>query len=127
MVVIIAILAAVTIVAYNGLQDRANRTSQIQAATQIAKRINAVVVSDGLNVGSGGLPYCVPGTAKDIDGDSVADCSAGGRSESHKRPPTRYLPMQELLVCSFLILSKQIIMTANHMVFKLRMVRQGMV
>ena len=77
-VVIIAILAAITIVAYNGLQDRANRTSQIQAATQIAKRINAAVVSDGLNVGSGGLPYCVPGTAKDTDSDGIADCSGGG-------------------------------------------------
>lgn len=77
-VVIIAIFAAITIVAYNGIQDRASRTSQIQAATQIVKRINAAVVSDGLNVGSGGLPYCVPGTAKDTDGGGVADCSGSG-------------------------------------------------
>ncbi len=40
-IVVIAILAAISIVAYNGIQNRANNTTAKQAATQIRTKIEA--------------------------------------------------------------------------------------
>ena len=46
-IVVIAILAAITIVAYNGIQQRAKNTAIINAASQTLKSIQAYYTSEG--------------------------------------------------------------------------------
>lgn len=46
-IVVIAILAAISIVAYNGIQQRANNTAIINAASQTMKAIQAYVAQEG--------------------------------------------------------------------------------
>jgi len=50
-IVVIAILAAITIVAYNGVQDRAKNTATIQAAVQAQQLINVYTTTTGQNLG----------------------------------------------------------------------------
>ena len=46
-IVVIAILAAISIVAYNGIQDRARNSATIQAAQQVQKLANSYVINTG--------------------------------------------------------------------------------
>ena len=46
-IVVIAILAAITIVAYNGIQQRANNTKRIAAVKQITKLIDGYIATYG--------------------------------------------------------------------------------
>lgn len=46
-IVVIAILAAISIVAYNGIQDRAKTTSGNELASQVAKKIEALNAVSG--------------------------------------------------------------------------------
>lgn len=82
-IVIIAILAAISIVAYNGIQDRARNTAKIQAAQEIVKHLNLAVIANDVNFGSG-APYCIPGTGIDTDGDGTKDCTASGTKRTEK-------------------------------------------
>ncbi len=82
-IVIIAILAAITIVAYNGIQERAKTASAQSATTQAVKKILAYAVQNndqypdslaqagitntaGLQYSGGGSSYCVTGTAQNV-------------------------------------------------------------
>jgi prepilin-type N-terminal cleavage/methylation domain-containing protein len=68
-IVVIAILAAITIVAYNGIQDRAKNTAAQSAVSQAAKRVQQYFVEntdtypanqaafDDLNINSGSASY----------------------------------------------------------------------
>jgi len=47
-IVVIAILAAISIVAYNGIQTRANNTAIINSVSQTIKVINAYVAQEGM-------------------------------------------------------------------------------
>lgn len=54
-IVVIAILAAISIVAYNGISDRANDTRTTEAAAQIAKAIQMWAVDNpNLALGNSG-------------------------------------------------------------------------
>lgn len=46
-IVVIAILAAISVVAYNGIQTRANNTARINGAAQAAKTLKAYVATYG--------------------------------------------------------------------------------
>lgn len=72
-IVVIGVLAAITIVAFNGVQTRADNAAKIQAAHQIAKKFEAAVVERGVNLGVNS-PYCLPVETDDTAGNDVARC-----------------------------------------------------
>ena len=67
MIVVIAILAAITIVAYNGIQQRAHTTSQKTTAENLAKKI------EGFNAINNAYPT-LPGTTT-VTNQLAADAS----------------------------------------------------
>ena len=72
-IVVIGILAAITIVAYNGMQQKAKNTSMVASANQAIKLIKSY---DALN---GGFPYsgsaCVTTTCTDFSGATASQNS----------------------------------------------------
>lgn len=57
-IVVIAILAAITIVAYNGITSRSGNTARVAAASQTIKLIRAYIAANGARpIGHGG--YCL--------------------------------------------------------------------
>lgn len=71
-IVIIAVLAAITVIAYNGIQDRAVNTQRITAAKDYQKIINSYMVSRGA------YPAAVGATATYCLGDGYPDWNADG-------------------------------------------------
>jgi prepilin-type N-terminal cleavage/methylation domain-containing protein len=71
-IVVISILAAITITAFNGIQQRARNSARIAAAVAITKAIDAYTIQTGANLP---VPVCVPTGGKDYSGDSIPDCS----------------------------------------------------
>ncbi|MFZ2835802.1 MAG: prepilin-type N-terminal cleavage/methylation domain-containing protein [Candidatus Saccharimonadales bacterium] len=74
-IVIIGILAAITIVAYNGIQNRARNQSMVSAASQIYKGISQYVLDNGAyptssNVSCVGSGYPVDSTGLCWSGQS---------------------------------------------------------
>lgn len=57
-IVVIAILATISIVAYNGIQQRAKNTKTITAANQIVKSITGYIAANGAYPATGGV-YCL--------------------------------------------------------------------
>lgn len=77
-IVIIGVLAAITIVAYNGIQNRARNQSMASAASQIYKGISQYVIDNGTYPASGSVS-CV-GTGYPIDATGL--CWSGQSSLS---------------------------------------------
>ena len=71
-IVVIAILASITIVAFNGIQQRARNNARISSAVAITKAIDAYTIQTGANIP---VPVCVPTGGKDYSGDAIPDCS----------------------------------------------------
>jgi prepilin-type N-terminal cleavage/methylation domain-containing protein len=71
-IVVIALLAAITIVAYNGIQQRARNAARIAAAEQIVKLFNANTIATGSIVP--GAPVCIPVGTQDYNSDGTPDC-----------------------------------------------------
>lgn len=82
-VVVIAILAAITIVAYNGIQDRA-KTSSTQSALSSAAKAMEVAYIDG---GSTAYPTSLPANVKEVSG-IVLSLSQNGNSFCINAEPT---------------------------------------
>ena len=79
-IVVIAILAAITIVAYNGIQQRAHNTQTVAAAKQWKKLITLYVTQNGGYgaIRSGGH-YCLgSGNPTNWDANPDEDCVATG-------------------------------------------------
>lgn len=72
-IVVVAILAAISIVAFTGIQERAQNTAKIQAAQQIAKKFELAVLKHKVNLGAH-APYCLPTGLSDLNGDGVPEC-----------------------------------------------------
>lgn len=72
-IVVIAILAAITIVAYNGITQRANNTATISAVDQTVKAIQAYIASTGDYPYKGGSMACVTTTSGCIRDTGVVD------------------------------------------------------
>lgn len=72
-IVVIAILAAISIVAFNGVQQRANNTVTIEATSQIVKAYGLYIAENGsLPTGSGCIGESYPGnTCLSQDGTSA--------------------------------------------------------
>ncbi|MDN5819472.1 MAG: prepilin-type N-terminal cleavage/methylation domain-containing protein, partial [bacterium] len=73
-IVVIAILAAITLVSYNGIRDRAYNTAMVQAASSALKIINITHASSGvIQLGDGvphdGVGFCI-GDPSDFPADS---------------------------------------------------------
>ena len=83
-IVVIGILAAIVIVAYNGIQDRAQNNAKIQAAHQIAKAFESAVYQHGTNLGAG-APYCLPTGLSDETGDGVPECGIAPVGDVYNR------------------------------------------
>ncbi|MFZ2836275.1 MAG: prepilin-type N-terminal cleavage/methylation domain-containing protein [Candidatus Saccharimonadales bacterium] len=74
-IVIIGILAAITIVAYNGIQTRARNVSRASEATQVAKLLASYKAQNGNfpTLGSGQVS-CIGSGFPDLNSDGLADC-----------------------------------------------------
>ena len=84
-IVVIGILASITIVAYNNIQQRArnslrvNAVSQLQKVVKMAASANTMTsMRDSLNVSSGWYRACLGTGYADSDGDGVGDCGVYG-------------------------------------------------
>lgn len=73
-IVVIAILAAITIVSYNGIQDRANRSIRTQDLSNLIKSFNAYKANYGTYPVAADGGYCVGQGFEDTSGDGVGDC-----------------------------------------------------
>lgn len=86
-IVIIGILAAITIVAYNGVQQRANNTQRIAAAKDWVKSLKAYTASNQKYPHVNGV-YCIgESNVTDFDANADADC---GVSNNLKHDYTGY-------------------------------------
>lgn len=75
-IVVIAILAAITIVLFNGIQQRASNTATISAANQSYKLLSLFVQGEGRNPTATGA--CFGSDNPDSNGDGKQDCGANG-------------------------------------------------
>ncbi|PID29951.1 hypothetical protein CR983_03405 [Candidatus Saccharibacteria bacterium] len=76
-IVVIAILAAITIVAYNGIQNRARTSSSAAAASTLAKKIESYYVINGQ----------YPNTAGTITGSGTQGTVTTGPTSDWYSPP----------------------------------------
>lgn len=72
MIVIIAILAAVTVVAYNGVQQRAANAKTVSAVNQLRKVLMSYAVTTGTYPSSSA---CVGTSYPDTNSDGFGECS----------------------------------------------------
>ena len=95
-IVVIAILASITLVAYNGLKDRAYNTSVIQAAGEARKIIDIAYASQGTIHLNNGIPHDGLGLCIGNPSDFPAD-SHFGEGECHTNAGVKgYWASQEL-------------------------------
>jgi prepilin-type N-terminal cleavage/methylation domain-containing protein len=75
-IVVIGILAAITIVAYNGVQSRARNVSRTAEATQAAKLLSNYKALNGNYpvIGSGASASCIGTGFPDFNTDGLLDC-----------------------------------------------------
>jgi len=71
-IVVIAILAAISVTAYNGIQKRARNNAKISAATSIAKVVDAYTVATGTLLATNS---CLPTGNSDLNADGLGDCA----------------------------------------------------
>ena len=72
-IVVIAILAAITIVAYNGVRQRASNTSRIAAARGYVTLLSLYYTTNGTYPFTSGH-YCLGNGFPDVNSDGVGDC-----------------------------------------------------
>lgn len=75
-IVVIGILAAITIVAYSGVQTRARNASRVTEAVQTAKLLAAYKAANGAfpTIGSGAPASCIGTGFPDFNADGLTDC-----------------------------------------------------
>ncbi len=75
-IVIIGVLASITVVAYNGIQQRANNTSRISAAKEWYQILHTYLAQNGqYPVGSSNVHFCLgTGWPTNLDGNADEDC-----------------------------------------------------
>lgn len=76
-IVVIAILAAISVVAYNGIQTRAERQKTVQAARAYQKAMIAYATVNG-SYPNGTTQYCLGNGYPDTNSDSRGECSFSG-------------------------------------------------
>lgn len=96
-IVVIGILAAITIVAFNGIQSRANNTSRINAVQQTLKIVKSYQAYYGDIPYSGGANFCATtdNTCSSYDQTSNSSDNAGWLTEMRKMGnPVQSVPRQ---------------------------------
>lgn len=81
-IVVIAILAAISVVAYNGIQTRSTNTKQQQAALGFYKLLQLYKAQNGqypFTVGE--THFCLGRNYVDTTGDGIPDCGDGGNTQ----------------------------------------------
>lgn len=74
-IVVIAILAAISIVAYNGIQKRAHNTAALRSLKSVAQVYEMYKATYGsYPILPNGQSACVGAVFKDYNGDGVGDC-----------------------------------------------------
>lgn len=75
-IVVIGILAAIAIVAYNGMQSRTRNTARATEASQVAKLLSSYKAINGNFpvIGSGATTSCIGSGFPDFNNDSLPDC-----------------------------------------------------
>lgn len=81
-IVIIGILAALVIVAYNGIQQRARNTARITSAKELQKLLSAYIAQEG-KYPSITTNACIGTGYTDWGGDGTLDCWVKATSEYH--------------------------------------------
>jgi len=71
-IVVIGILAAITIVAYNGIQVRARNNAKMSSASADLRALSGYITATGQNVP--GIPVCMPTGTADYNADGTPDC-----------------------------------------------------
>jgi len=80
-VVVIAILAAISIVAYTGIQQRARNSARLSAAQNVRRQVEIFTQLSGEYYGSNN--FCIPTEANfDSGNGGLLDCYDGTRSEN---------------------------------------------
>lgn len=87
-IVVIGVLAAITIVAYNGIQVRAQNAARLSEADQVAKMLTLYKTQNGEYPAfpSGSTSVCIGEGFSDLNADGVADCwdaNKTGTSNAH--------------------------------------------
>lgn len=78
-IVVIAVLAAISIVAFNGIQQRARNTARLQAAANIYKQLEMYTQQTGAGFGNGNGTACLPTEANyDSGNGGTLDCYVSG-------------------------------------------------
>lgn len=83
-IVVIAILASITIVAYGGISERARNTARLAAVRQAQQAVQLAIMSNSPSVvestlyADGGWGACIGSGHKSLDGDVTPDCGAYG-------------------------------------------------
>lgn len=93
-IVVIGILAAVVIVAYNGVQKRAANASRLSEANQMAKALLAYKAQNGdfppLPAGVTTMGVCIGDGYEDLNGDGQADCWDANKTSSVSHPSAAF-------------------------------------
>ncbi len=81
-VVVIGVLASITVVAFNGVKQRANNSSRISLASQMKKVFDATRIDTSVAEMKATLQYdtwyraCIGTNYPDVNSDGVRDCAA---------------------------------------------------
>lgn len=94
-IVVIGILAAITIVAFNGIQQRANNTSKYQAASNYEKSLQLYVTQNSAYPPMGAGSVCLGSNYTVRPPDTVGSC--GGSDYTTKEDATFNTAMRSVL------------------------------
>jgi prepilin-type N-terminal cleavage/methylation domain-containing protein len=89
-IVVIGILAAITIVSYNGVQEKANNATRVSEAEQVTKILAIYKAQNGNYpaLPGGASNVCIGEGFADLNADGVGDCwdanKATGASSAHQ-------------------------------------------
>ncbi len=86
-IIVIGILASITVVAYNGVSQRARNASRLSTVTSAIEMVNVVLANNApsavratLNVSSGWYRACIGTGYPDLNSNGQGDCAAFGGS-----------------------------------------------
>jgi prepilin-type N-terminal cleavage/methylation domain-containing protein len=88
-IVVIGILAAITIVSYNGVQAKAHNAARVSEAEQAVKMLSIYKNQNGVypTLPGGAVSVCIGDGFSDLNADGAADCwdanKTGGSSLAH--------------------------------------------
>jgi prepilin-type N-terminal cleavage/methylation domain-containing protein len=91
-IVVIGILAAITIVAYNGIQTRGNNAARVNEAQQLAKLLASykVINNQYPPFPSGVTSVCIGNGFSDLNADGLGDCLDANTTTNARHPDAAF-------------------------------------